>query len=402
MNKAKVACVTVVLTLVLLSIAVPPASANPGTRLDSLYAYLNTRYDSANEGGYSVSGEVISRIGSTYSALVALDELGYLATRPPLIDLVKTKNFTTKVQYESSKYEIKNINYGGWGDTFAVNATTVTTYQALNLWELLIKHDDIPKMSLLNIKINEVPVFINRTHSVSGGFANRPNGTADVLSTFYALWSLDYVIKKSPQSNNWTTWLPNPDNTTQWILSCMDGNAFKLSPASRVTGVTATAAALMSLKILDKLNMLNNTQGIRDWLLARQVQTVSVGMHVGGFTEGVATNDTNLMSSYFALLGLDALNALELVNATGAIDFILDCQSADGSWGLVPQMTTGKIGNIGIAIKALKMLESNVYGLLLEQDPNHPAPSLVDWRVVVIVAVTATAVIAAVVSVRRD
>ncbi len=403
MNGVKVACAILALSLILITVSVQPVVASPGSRLDSLTAFLNSRYNKDSSYGYSYTDAIVSRIEPTYSAVYTLDILGQLSIRPPIIDIVATKNFTQKLQWDAIAET--DTKYGGFPSFTAGTPTISTTYYAMRTWQVLSKHTDIPNIEKIQINATALLIYVNRTHTSSGGFAQQPGKPADMLSTYMALWLLKYGIQLLPQDSEWknmTRWLPSPSNTTAWILSCRQDDAFMLTPTSKVAGVTPTSAALMALDLLGNLNGVSDLQSIRDWIVARQVVTPISDEFVGGFTEGVMTNDTNIGSTYFALLGLETLDALSHVNSSIAIRFILDCQAADGSWSHVPGMDKGSITNIGSAIASLALLSSNVNALLSEADPNNPAGPLTDWRLMFLIGVGVMSLVVAVVSVKLD
>ena len=399
MNRARAACALALSTFILLTIVVQPVAAN--TRLDTLYAYLAERYNPDDEGGYSYPGTVYSSTEPTYSAAYALDEMGYLDSRPPFIDLVSMKNFTQKMQWEGGGVE----KYGGFSDHLAGPVTMASSFAAIRLWEVLSQHNDILKMDQVKINETALLVYVNETHSSSGGFGSKVGDPPDVLSTYRALFLLYFAsnaLAGLQPEENISRWLPNPDNTTAWILSCQEGNAFKLSPDSLVPGITATAAAIMALDLLDQLSSRPDLQGMKDWILARQLEEPLSGQFVGGFAEGINTNDTNLVSTYYAIRALDSLVAVDELNTTAAVGFILSCQANDGSWGFTPGLPAGAIASIQYAIESLGLLGQDPKTALLTEDPNNPTPILLDWRLVFVVGFIAIALVLAVVSVRRS
>ncbi len=402
MNRTKMACTILALSLILVTVAPQPVMANPGSRLDSLLAFLNTRYNKDSQHGYSYTGTIVSRIEPTYSAIYTLDTLGQLSIRPPIINLLATKNFTFNLQWDT--VEENDTRYGGFGSFIAGTPDITTTYTAMRAWQILSKHGDIPNIGNIQINATALLIYVNRTHTSSGGFARQPRSTsADMMSTYMALWLLKYGVQLLPDTSQWKDmdlWLPDPSNTTAWILSCRRDGAFMLNPNSKVPGVSPTGAALMALDLLDALNSVPDLQATRNWIISRQVKTTTCGEFIGGFTESVGTNDTNLVSTYYALLGLDTLDALSNIDSDIAIRFILDCQAADGSWGTVPDTAVGSIANIGMAIKCLSLLSNDINALLLEEDPNSQSPSLIDWRLAAIVIIGLSSLVVALVSVK--
>ncbi len=405
MNKIKAAGLLIAVTFVFLAVFVQPASASPDTRADSLYAYINDQYDTV-EGGYSLKSETLSRVEPTFAALEALNDLGDLANRPPVINLTDTKDFVSRTQWVLISEDKEN--YGGFSSFIAGDPEIEASYFAVRTWQILEQHNDY--IGMTNVDINETAmlVFLNRTFTDEGGFAQVPEGKANLLTTYQALYVMDYMATRiededgTPYATTMSTWL-NKTAVIDYILSCRDGDAFMSTPDSKVAGVTPTAAAIMALDILNSLTTLSDTQSVRDWILDRQVITPIAGEYVGGFTEGYLTNDTNVVSTYYALEGLNTLNALDAVDKSIATDFVISCQAADGSWAMTPNYEEGETTYIGYAMQALKLLNGqDIKSLLLVEDPNNPAPPLIDWRVLFVIIVLVLAAIAGVVALRLD
>jgi len=374
--------------------------------MESLRSYIDDQYDDV-EGGYSLKAEKLSRGEPTFSGLFTLNELGDLAVRPPAINLTKAKTFLTKLQW--TRIKEKEEKYGGFSSAIAVTPSVSSTYYALRAWQILSQHNDY--IGMQNVEINETAalVYLNRTYTEEGSFAAMIGEDGDIVSTYMAVYSIDYLARLieendgTPYQHTIDTWL-NTTGVIEYILSCRSGDGFKPAPDGKVIGVTPTATAILTLSILDRLDVLGDLQPIRDWLLARQVTTPVADEYVGGFTESYMTNDTNLMSTYYALKALNALNSIEgHVNVTSVADFIVSCQAADGSWALAPNAPEGETTYIGIAFEAFSLLpDVNPLVLLSEEDPNNPSPPVFDWRWIAVAVPLVLALVAGIVALRLD
>ncbi|MFX1603299.1 MAG: prenyltransferase/squalene oxidase repeat-containing protein [Promethearchaeota archaeon] len=394
MKYGRIAAIAVVLALVLLSVAAQPAAANPGTRRESLRAYIDEHYD-AVEGGFHLPGSEFSRNEPTFSAVAILDELDVLGIRPPFKppeDFIKMIEFTIGLQRNETDEE-----YGGFGESDFGVVDQYTTYNAVNLFHLLSAQDDIPGISDKAMNDTAVLTWINGTQTTSGGFSNQPGGAPDIVSTFYALHTMDAVLHPSGVIEDW---LLNETATVEWIMSCREGDAFKLSPASSIAGVTPTAAALMSLNLLEALPSPSEIQSMTDWVLGRQVVSSDGGVLVGGFEESFMSNDTNVASTYWALEVLDLFGQTEGVNDSLAARFVVDSQAVDGSWGLVPGIEVGRLYYAYYAVRSLSLLDQ--LGMLDEEDPNSPPPPLFDWKTALIIGIIVVAAVGGFMSIRMD
>lgn len=395
MKYGRIAAIAVVLALVLLSVAAQPAAANPGTRNESLRAYIDEHYDVV-EGGYHLPTSDFSRNEPTFAALAILEHLNILGIRPPFKppeDLIKMIEFTINLQRNETDEE-----YGGFGESTFGIVNQYTTYNAVNLFYLLSAQDDIPGISGKAINETAVLTWINTTQTTSGGFGSQPGESPDIVSTFYALHTMDAVLGDLPSVVE--NWLLNVTATIGWIASCREGDGFKLSPTSSIAGVTPTAAALMSLDILNALPSASDIQSITDWVLARQVESSEGGILVGGFEESLKSNDTSVAGTYWALEVLDLFGRTESVDGGLAARFILDSQAADGSWGLVPGIEEGRLYYAYYAVRSLSLLGQ--LDMLGEEDPNSPPPPLFDWKTALIIGIIAVAAVGGFLSIRMD
>ncbi|MBD3407116.1 MAG: hypothetical protein GF411_13440 [Candidatus Lokiarchaeota archaeon] len=394
MKKGKAICIAIALALVTMTFMVQPTSAS-STRNETLREYIDSRYD-PEAGAYGFEEGKATWVSPTYSALTLFEAQELLDARPPIIDLFKTKNFTMKVQWDTGNEDTED-RYGGFARYQAGPVDMLSTFRAIDLWRIITEHEQlIPNIENIDINGTAVMVFLNKTHNADGGFGSVVGASSDMLSTYHALYIMDYIATNYELSME--TWLGNETQTYNWIMSCFVGEAFVLHPDARSAGVTPTAAALMALDILDRLSELE-TQSVQNWLLGRQSLS-SNDTFIGGFQEGVLTNDTNLKSTFYALQALTVLESVSNVNITTAKDFVLDCQAADGSWGLTPGIEEGDFSYITYAVQSLDMLEA--MDGLYEIDPNSPNYPLIDWRIALVIGIVVAAVVVGAVSVKMD
>jgi prenyltransferase beta subunit len=386
MNRKKAVSIFVALSIVFLVVAIQPASANPGTRLDSIILLLSENYDE-DEGVYSLYEKEAPRVEPSYGAAVALDILGYYDARPPTYDLVKLTNFTRKIQWESGQES--GERYGGFARFIAGFVDIEGSYKAVRIWEITRQHMDIPKMDEIEINKTAALVYVNKTLRKSGGFGYDFESPANLLDTYRALYIMNSMLKLIAREaepdeeivDTWEKWLPNETATVEYIRSCFDEKGFKLSPESNVIGVTPTAAGLLALEILGRTNEIpeiyNQLDEIEQWILDRQKFESPTSDFDGGFEEGAYTNDTNLRSTYYAIVALNFTNSIDFINYSAAARFVLNCQK-EGGWNPTPGIGTGDLPLIAEAVMCLDLLDMT--SLLYEEDPNNPALVIIDWR----------------------
>ncbi|MHA2352734.1 MAG: prenyltransferase/squalene oxidase repeat-containing protein [Candidatus Thorarchaeota archaeon] len=215
--------------------------------------------------------------------------------------------------------------------------------------------------------------------------------------------SLRIIDTLYPLENAWD-WLLNETATVEWIESCKDGDVYKLSPISDRASVSATAAAVLAYNALDPFASVPGAGSIQLWLVSRQLLEYDELDYVGGFEEANGTGDPNLLSTYFALSAMEILNTLSTVNASAAEAFILNCQSEDGSFGLSPGLSAGKLVYSGYACESLNMLDpGGVHDILSSStDPHSSGDPGIEWRWMIVLGIIVVALVLAVLSVRQD
>ena len=271
-------------------------------------------------------------------------------------------------------------------------------------WQILIAQTGIPGTEDFQINATANLLWINKTQTASGGFGNEADADPDLLSTAYALMSIRLIDTMFPLENAWS-WLQNETATVEWIESCKNGIAYMLDPNSDQPGVTATAAAVLAYKALDPVAAVPGTANIQTWLRSRQVLDNEEPELIGGFEEGNGTDDPNLLSTYYGLKAMEALVTLSNLNITAAESFILNCQSQDGSFALVPGLSSGKLIYSGYACEMLNMAEFEDGALSIlssSEDPNSPGGIGFDWRSMLVVGIIVVALVLAVLAVRAD
>lgn len=398
MKKVKVVAISLAFALVLIAVAAPPVAA--ASRYDSLTSYMADNYD-AVRGGYKLPFDGVTRVNPTYGAISIMDEVGVLAQRPPPISVPNALEFSSNIQWLTGD-ENEEPYYGGFSDYLLGPVTTATNYHGLRLWQILKNEGGIPGTDEFDINQTANAFWINKT-SDSGGFGSASEVYPDLVSTYYALASLRIIDQLYPLENAWDTYV-NESATIEWIESCRDGDAYMLSPISDRASVTATTAAVLAYYAINPVTLVPGASSVQTWLLNRQVLEYQEPEFVGGFEEGNATKDPNLVSTYFALSALDTLNAIPSVNATAAESFILNTQSTEGSWGLVPGVSKGSLLYSAYACQALNMLpfEGAFSTLSSSVDPNSQGSSSFDWRIAVVLGIIVVAMVISAYALRMD
>jgi len=404
MKRVRVIAITFAFAFILLAFTAQPVAA--ASRLDSLTAYMNSRYDPVR-GGYSIPDENVVRIDPTYGAVTIMNEIGSIQNRPPPITLTEVMNFIV-TQQRLIGNEKTEPRYGGLSDYLAGPVTNGINYRGLVTWQILKAQSDIPNSEDYDINATANLVWINKTQTEAGGFGVSPealdaDGEPDLLSTAYALASLRILDMLYPEEDTWD-WLLNETATIEWIESCQEGNGYKLNPSDFLPSVTGTAAAVMAYHALDPLATIPDASNLRTWLVARQILDSEELKFIGGFEEGNGSEVTTLESTYFALSAIEILSGLSSVNITAAESFVLNCQTQDGTFANAPDFSTGRLIFSGYACEILSMTGfGGAYSILSSsEDPFSPGVTGFEWRIYVVIGIIVVVVVLAVLGVRAD
>ena len=399
MKRVQVITIAFAFMLVLVAASAQPVAA--ASRSDSLRSYISGRYD-VERGGYSPPSDSVVRIDATYGAILALDELGSLPLRPPPVNLTKVLDALILRQWtaDEADNELDFARYGGFSEYLLGPVTMGMNYKAVILLDLLKEQTDYPGIISKDIDKGSFVIHLNRTLTESGGFSKIPGNSPDIVSTYQALFIIDFLNEYDLALNAWD--IVDETATQNFINDCQSGDGFKLSPESDRIGVTATAAGILALSLLPSVGTVPGLQVATDWVLARQIMDAEFGDLDGGFEEGLETGDPNFQSTFYALKMLEFSGGLVSVNESSVIDFILNCQVEDGSWGFIPGASTGNLYYAGEACELLSMFGSASSILANSANPYTPGGFVLDWRYIVLVSVILVALVLAVLSVQRD
>ncbi|TFH07986.1 MAG: hypothetical protein E4H14_07350, partial [Candidatus Thorarchaeota archaeon] len=269
MKRVKVITIAFAFMLVLVAASAQPVAA--ASRSDSLRSYINGRFD-FERGGYSPPSDDVVRVDATYGAILALDTLKSLEARPPPINLTKVLDSLIIRQWDvdentNDTESIDYKRYGGFSEYLVGPVTMKMNMMGIILLDLLKNQADYPRITTIDIDRDALLVHLNRTYTAEGAFSAVPGWNAEIVSTYQALFIIDYLNFKNPSLNPWD--IVNETATIEWINNCRSGDGFKLSPESDTIGVTATAAGIMALGLLPSISTVPGLQAATDWVLAR-------------------------------------------------------------------------------------------------------------------------------------
>jgi hypothetical protein len=336
-----------------------------------------------------------------------MNEVGTLDNRPPPITLPDVLEFITTHQWSTGD-ENEEPRFGGLSDFLLGPVSNIVNYHGLVAWQLLKAQSDVPGIGDHDINATANLFWINKTQTDNGGFAESRDAMdegagPDLLSTAYALATIRIIDTMYDGENAWD-WLLNETATVEWIESCFDGDAYKLTPDAFNPSVTATAAAVIAYRALDPLATIPHAASINAWLQARQVLDYESPEFIGGFEEGNGTEVPSLTSTYYALTAMEILATVSNINVTAAESFLLNCQAEDGSFANAPGFAAGNLVYSGYVCEVFGIAEFGGAQSILSSSvfPYSPGATGFEWRTYVIIGIIVMAAVLAVLAVRAD
>ena len=367
---------------------------------------MNSSYD-AVRGGYSNPNDGVTRIDPTYGAITIMNEVGTLDNRPPPVALADVVEFITTHQWSTGD-EDEEPRFGGFSDYLLGPVTNIVNYHGLVAWQLLKAQSNVPGVADHDINATAQLLWINKTVTDSGGYAESRDAIddgagPDLISTAYALASIRIIDTMYQLENAWD-WLLNETATVEWIESCYDGEAYKMTPDTHLPSVTATAAAAIAYRALDPLAAIPHSATLNAWLQARQILENEDPEFVGGFEEGNGTEVPSLTSTYYALTALEILATVSTINVTAAESFLLNCQAENGSFANAPGFAAGTLVFSGYVCEIFGIAEFDGAQEILSGSlfPYSPGATGFEWRTYVIIGIIVVAAVLAVLAVRAD
>lgn len=177
----------------------------------------------------------------------------------------------------------------------------------------------------------------------------------DIESTYYGYMILQLVKKENLVNiTSIINYLSSSYNLTEGSFTNTWNNMEILSTTSKSC---ATSFAVIILNQINNLELINTTKVV-DFLAACQDAS-------GGFADYPRSTKVNVINTWAVLEALKILNALNLVNATAAIEYLSQCQNLDptdvnnyGGFRETPSSTRSQMIFTYYALKSLQTLSS--------------------------------------------
>ncbi len=362
---------TLLLVIVISGSSISFAAASPTTRRDTVLSYLKDLWV-PETGGYGIKAGAIASMSATHWALAILDALN--ALNRDNLNMTLTKVFINNSQW----VETTGTHY--YGGFVNVEAGTPDIYAMYHASQALSYLESITTVSP---NITAAAIWLNSTKTNDGLFTyTDENGTVTMESIFLVIQSYS-SFGQSYLDNN-----VNKTIITNWIINCTTSQGIKFTPDSNITSLYSTMMGVLTLDTLGTLDQLPNRTSIINWILGLQNLNEN-STDYGGFMESSISNITNLQSTTFAVLSLNALGSIGLIN-NAVVDYILKCQLADGSFKLTTASTDGSLHQLYNAVMSLKALGQ--LDRLNEENPLVP-PGPFPWEYVTVIFLVSVVVI---------
>ncbi len=243
-------------------------------------------------------------------------------------------------------------------------------------------------------------VSLQRTNATEypdtvGGLADTINSTATVAATFFALQILEiYGETNQINSSLAIAWL----NSSQILnpASSPSYGGFTNGRNSSTADLQTTYMALWSLEILGSLSIIDQTAAI-NYILPHYRDNINYPQYYGGF--GLTPDDpvATHLATYYSIAALQILGEDNQVPAEDITSWILSTQTPDGGFADSPQQT-GFAPQTNFAVSSLAVL-NQLETLLL---PFGADLYLFPWWIVGIVVIVLIVVIFVIVARRSD
>jgi len=362
---------TLLLVIVISGSSISFAAASPTSRRDTVLSYLKDLWV-PDTGGYGVKSGAIASISATHWAIASLDALN--ALNRDNLNITQAKEFINDSQWVETT---GTRHYGGFAN---VEGGTPDIYGMFHAAQALTYLESVTTVSP---NITAAALWLNQTKTNDGLFTyTDANGTVTMESIFLVVKSY------SALGENYLNEYVNKTAITNWIINCTTANGLKFKPDENITSLYNTMMGVLTLQALGTLDQLPNRTSIINWVLSLQDLNENSTTY-GGFVESDISNTTNLQSTTFAILTLQALDSLQLIN-NAVVDFILKCQLADGSFTLSPLNSIGSLHHIYNAIVSLNALGQ--IDRLSEPNPLVPEGPF-PWEYITLIMLVAIAVI---------
>lgn len=347
---------TLMLGLFILVMASPLTVMAAPTRQDMIVSFSVSCIND-NGGAVLHPGATISTSSNTYAIANVLSTLdSWLAADFLLPDRSLEENMSAWVLELQVTEPVDAIDFGGFLDhSTAANATLTATYYAVQALDGTNGTTDADTGSLFDFIIGLQVTNVTLFPDTVGGFSDRVNSSATVAATYFAIQTL--VTYGHGQLS-----LINQSLAIAWLNSSqlLDNPAspsyggFANGRNTTTADLLTTFMAVRSLEILGALNSINQT-AVVNYILPHYRADANYPQSYGGFS--LTPNDPVAIhwATFMAVATLYILDSQNQLATDDITTWILSTQTADGGFADVTG-PTGFAPQTNLAVSTLALL----------------------------------------------
>jgi len=384
-----------ILVFAIFVMASPIAVMAAPTKRDVIIGFSITCID-ASGGAVLHPGATLPTVSNTFSIANVLNTTDTWIDADLLLPFTVLKENISAWIQDLQVTEVSNPDFGGFlANSQATNATLTASGYAVSTLNMVNGTMEINSTILVDFIVS-----LQRTNATEypdglGGFADTMNSTATVAATFFALQILDIYGELSQINSSLAiAWL----NSSQILdpPSSPSYGGFTNGWISSTADLQTTFMALWSLQILGSLSIIDQTAAI-NYILPHYRDDINYPQYYGGF--GLTSDDpvATHLATYYSIAALQILGADDQLAAEEITSWILSTQTLDGGFADSPQQT-GFAPQTNFAISSLAALDQ-LETLLL---PVSADLYLFPWWIVGIVVIVLIIVIFVIVARRSD
>ncbi len=351
------------------------------TRQDVVITFSVTCIDGSG-GAVLHPGATVPTLSNTFNIANVLNTLNAWITADLLLpDRILIENMTAWVEDLQVTSPSTDPSYGGFlPNPDALNATIMASYFAFHTLDLLNTTSVINNETLVDFVVNLQRTNATEYPNTLGGFVDTATNNATVAATYFALQTLDSLGELSQINQSLAiAWVNSSQILTNPTSPSYGG--FTNGYGGITADLQTTFMALRSLEILGQLSIIDQTAA-RDYILPHYRTDTNYPQFYGGFSltwdDPVATQ----LATFYAVAGLQILNADSQLSTSDITTWVLNTQTADGGFADITG-STGFAPQTNFAISTLDLLDQ-LPALL---GPFGPEPFIFPWWIVAAVII---------------
>ncbi len=377
--------------------ASPMTAMAAPTRQDAIVIFSVSCLDHSG-GAVQHPGATVPTMSNTFAIANILDTLdAWIGADLLLPDRLLIENMTAWVGSLFINETDTDPNYGGFLPYSSYpNATLTASAFAVQALERLNRTQSIDSTILVNFTIDLQRTNATLYPDTVGGFTeNIQINTATVSATFAAIQILEIYNAISQMNTSLAvSWL----NSSQLLSNPASPSygGFANGRNSTNADLQTTYMALQSLEILGALSTINQTAAI-EYILLHYREDTNYPQFFGGFSNTPDNPVATHLATFYAVAGLQILDASSQITAEDVTGWVLSTQTLDGGFADIAG-ASGFASQSNFAVSTLALLDQ-LDTLLV---PIGPDLFIFPWWIVAIAVVVIILVLCIIIARRAE